>query len=349
MTVATKVQPRYDDTENVADFYWHHYRGQHEHQTVVLSLDTHDGELLIEIDSRVGGGTPADVWNGRVLWFPLPYIPTPAAANALLDRVAPMAQAVLDADSNDTGPRQAIAEYLDAGAEFTDADIVAVWTIDSIGDEWLHDVTADMTDDDLHAYGQRILSELAESAGHPVAVCQGIDYWLQAHRDLLIATVVAPPVVTPQPAIDQRVQRWDIYDIADHLADLPAMIRRGGEHADRAARYAHRYADVLFRAAERGGQVAPCDSRYATITPTVWLLTAEADAGAGDYTGITRIYSSYDAAVIALHRWIIEQGIDLDAAMYGSVRTETSLCGDPDPDTTDGIIVHYGINQTEVH
>jgi hypothetical protein len=213
------IQPRYDDVEGdatPADLYWHHYDGQREHQPVILSLDLRDGELLVDFDGRIGSGTPTDVYYGRVLWFTLPYIPTPAAANALLDRVTPKAQAILDAiaasanegddDDEPSGiwneaswdesqldahadpsgtARAALQEYLDQGAGFNDADIVAVWDIDGIDCSWADDVTADMDDDRIDALAGEILSELASNGGHGAAVCSGLTYWLRANRDEL--------------------------------------------------------------------------------------------------------------------------------------------------------------------
>lgn len=222
------VQPLYDDVDGAAwwrsvpaaDLYWHHYDGQREHQPVILSLDLRDGELLVDIDIQIGSGTPADTHYGRVLWFTLPYIPTPAAANALLDRVTPMAQAILDAlaasanegddddepsgiwnawDESQLGAhadpsgtaRAALQEYLDQGAGFEDADIVAVGDIDGIDCSWADDVTADMDDDRIDALADEILSELASNGGHGAAVCGGLTDWLRAKRDELRAAATA--------------------------------------------------------------------------------------------------------------------------------------------------------------
>lgn len=154
-------------------------------------------------------------------------------------------------------------------------------------------------------------------------------------------------IITQQP-ITERVQRWDVYDVADHLADLPAMIRRGGQQADRAARYVHRYAGVLFRAAERGGQVAPSVAGYQPVTAAVWLLDAEADFGGGDWAGARACFADRRDAELALDRFLAEHGIDRDAARWDQTVADTGTYGEPDPDTLDGIVVRFGITQMAV-
>lgn len=51
------------------------------------------------------------------------------------------------------------------------------------------------------------------------------------------------------------VQRWDVYDAADHIADIPWLIAAG--KLDEAAKVAQEWQHKLFRAAEIKGPVGP--------------------------------------------------------------------------------------------
>lgn len=72
----------------------------------------------------------------------------------------------------------------------------------------------------------------------------------------------------PRDPIQRRVQRWDVYDAADRLADIPWLIAKHS-HDPRMLRVIARYAQIvagdMFRMAERGGSVADCSTGYAGI------------------------------------------------------------------------------------
>jgi hypothetical protein len=59
------------------------------------------------------------------------------------------------------------------------------------------------------------------------------------------------------------VKRWDIYDIADHLEDLPGMLSRATEgqpwnrELEEAIGAVHYIALLAFQASTKGGSVAP--------------------------------------------------------------------------------------------
>ena len=55
--------------------------------------------------------------------------------------------------------------------------------------------------------------------------------------------------------LSHRVQRWDVYDAADHIADIPGLIALG-RYAE-AAEVAQEWERKLWLAAERGGIVGP--------------------------------------------------------------------------------------------
>lgn len=58
--------------------------------------------------------------------------------------------------------------------------------------------------------------------------------------------------VTP---INERVKRWDVYDIADELADVPSMVDAGWR--EYALAVIKDLEQRLWAAAERGGNVGP--------------------------------------------------------------------------------------------
>jgi len=63
----------------------------------------------------------------------------------------------------------------------------------------------------------------------------------------------------PRP-LKQSVARWDIYDAADSLDDIPALIQEYAGDPDRllaVARLVQMYAARLYRLSETGGKVGP--------------------------------------------------------------------------------------------
>lgn len=177
-----------------------HYQGQSNPQPVYVELDTRDGELLVDYDGTVGPGTTFAVNSGVMLRFPLPVTPTTAGANALLARIAPLAQAVLDAEeaveaqpqrSYEDGPSQADDSLQDALSDlraaledpFTDDEIVAVWTLESVGDldDIYAQITAETTDAELDEIEVGLLSQLAD--GYGAAVCDGLRETLEEERE----------------------------------------------------------------------------------------------------------------------------------------------------------------------
>lgn len=178
------------------------YEGQSGPQPVYVELDTRDGELSFDYDANVGGGDTPAVRNGIVLRFPFSAIPTVAAANAVLARLVPLAQAVLDAEeivelmpqrSVEDGPGQADDDYSDAldalraavAGSLTDGDTVAVWSLDGV-DGWVYEgITAESTDDELAEAEAGVLRFMAE--GYGAAICPGLIESLTEERDSLRA------------------------------------------------------------------------------------------------------------------------------------------------------------------
>lgn len=55
--------------------------------------------------------------------------------------------------------------------------------------------------------------------------------------------------------LNHRVQRWDVYDAADHIADIPGLIASG--QFALAIEVAQEWERKLWAAAQRGGTVGP--------------------------------------------------------------------------------------------
>jgi hypothetical protein len=79
----------------------------------------------------------------------------------------------------------------------------------------------------------------------------------------------------------------------------------------------------------------------------VFVLTADISDGA-DYDGIRSVHATQAGALARFDELLRSNGIDLGAVHYADVKLSTFLGGDPDPDTLDGVEIHWGINESEV-
>jgi hypothetical protein len=186
------------------------YPGQEAPQDCYVYLDTETGELGAEYDAKIGSGGPASVYYGRTLRWRIPVL-TAHAANALLDRLVPAAQTLVDGwvtewDGFNTigrpapGARGQIAQEArdliaedcgDAedggGVDWSIEDLVveidaAEWFVE--GDDAVSlGVTAQTTDAELERIATASCSEAASAgdAGHQVLM--GAVEWLTAARD----------------------------------------------------------------------------------------------------------------------------------------------------------------------
>lgn len=78
--------------------------------------------------------------------------------------------------------------------------------------------------------------------------------------------------------LSERVKRWDIYDIADELADVPGMISAVFDHPNelgtRLALAVVKIRDLerrLWQAAEQGGEVGPAPDYQQDPTFAQWV------------------------------------------------------------------------------
>lgn len=82
----------------------------------------------------------------------------------------------------------------------------------------------------------------------------------------------------------------------------------------------------------------------------VFVLTAEATGPEpGDYDGITSVHTTRVGALARFDQWLDRGEFDRGAVHYHDVDHTTFLGGDPDPDLLDGVEMHWGINEMEVH
>lgn len=75
------------------DELYRRYDGREKPQPCHLDLDLDLGNFGAEYNPEVGNAVPMAVHNGRELWYPIPCL-TADAANALMDRVAPLADRI---------------------------------------------------------------------------------------------------------------------------------------------------------------------------------------------------------------------------------------------------------------
>jgi hypothetical protein len=179
-----------DDADPLA--LYAHYAGQFDPQPVYVSIDTRDGELTIDYDGTVGGGTTEAIYRGVVRCLDVGVIPTADGGNGLLASVAPLAQVWLDAylAGRDESAGHAWSDLESAVADYNwpERDIVDVWPSDSITSDWIsgYDL-AGATDEQIEQWADAILAELAANNGGGVAVCDGLVFYMRQVRDEMTA------------------------------------------------------------------------------------------------------------------------------------------------------------------
>ncbi len=180
-----------------------HYPGQYSPQPVVLALSLKDGTLGCHYNPNVGGNAmPMSVWHQRTLWFTIPTL-TGSAANALMDRVAPLAREILADceivwDGNNhvgqLGPRAICAEgeiNVLCKEEFDPSELVGEMTAE---DWWIDGrqsaidvlgLTADTTDEQIAAMADEQVTA-AREGGEGYTILTGAREYLTAIRDDLV-------------------------------------------------------------------------------------------------------------------------------------------------------------------
>jgi len=204
------TQPKIIHCTEPAELY-RRYDGQSEAQDAYIELDLREGTLLADWDSEVGNAVPSAVYHGFERRYSIPVL-TAAAANRVMEEIAPMAARVLADweeiwDGNNMVARLGtdaeaaeaeIEEHLglalghgDHGFEhqgFGDEDLVAEWDIDGAvngSEAEEYGITAETTDDRLDEIEAEITRDLAQAGESKVAVVHGLDAYLRdLRRDL---------------------------------------------------------------------------------------------------------------------------------------------------------------------
>lgn len=184
------------------------YQGQSEPQPAYIALDLESGTMWASYDAIVGSGTPEEVHSGRERWYNIPLL-TGDAANALMRRLAPLAERVIadsDVEFNDSGNRvgilgpdaQAAEQEIDTltgngydGAEgmFGENELVSVWDVDSAvngSEAEEYGITSTTTDERLDEIAAAIVKDLTDASESGVAVVAGLDTYLTGLRDDLL-------------------------------------------------------------------------------------------------------------------------------------------------------------------
>jgi hypothetical protein len=106
MSTAITIQPVTDDTALYA-----HYDGQTNPQPCHIHLDCRDGVLWADYSGDVGNGTcSADERNGHIQYWGIPVLRA-AAANDLMQQIAPLAQRVVDGYDTDWDGNNTVAVF----------------------------------------------------------------------------------------------------------------------------------------------------------------------------------------------------------------------------------------------
>ncbi|MGW3491512.1 hypothetical protein [Streptomyces sp. NPDC001054] len=176
---------------------FHQYAGQSEAQPAYIELGLKDGILLADYEGEIGRAVPFSVFHGFDVRWSVPVL-TGAAANRVLEQVAPLARRML-ADWEEVwngnnmvarlgedarAAHEEIRDVLDSASE----DVVEEWDVDAAvnGDEISEfGITAQTTDERLREIEKKILADLADCsvAKDPVVVCAGLDAYLEELRE----------------------------------------------------------------------------------------------------------------------------------------------------------------------
>ena len=181
------------------------YAGNSDEQPAYIALDLTTGELYA--DYQPTNGTPMGVWLGQVRVWEIPPL-VADAANELLERIAPLAQRILDGSSIEVDPRTSdrvgVLDDDAAEAEREIGKIIQRWCEDQphrvVEEIRVRDwysacdvdpcdeigLTAETSDDELAQVAERIEQDI-RAAAEGVVVVTGAEAWARARRDELRA------------------------------------------------------------------------------------------------------------------------------------------------------------------
>ena len=180
-----------------------HLPRQGKAQPCYIHIDTSRGAMWADVDATLGGMVSFDIWHGRELRYSIPSGLTAESANALMDRIAPLADRVLAGASIMWNGHDHVGKFSDDASEASDeiericaemepapSDTIIEWDaesfFDAVKDEL--EVAADSTDDELKAKAARLESEHAtdEATGAPMILRGTYEYLVSLRENMQV-------------------------------------------------------------------------------------------------------------------------------------------------------------------
>lgn len=176
------------EVRDTTDLYCCH-DGRDGEQPCVVELECENGALSADylVDS---GTTPGEVWHGLTQQWGIPLL-TADTANALMHRIAPLAQKVLDGYEEIWDGSNHVGRLTEAASAASDkiermCDVVTGDMVVEYASDWFRSctpadigVTTDSTDADL----EQVAADALEYAGGDVHVIHGAEEFLREMRD----------------------------------------------------------------------------------------------------------------------------------------------------------------------
>lgn len=141
------------------------YPGQTAPQPAYVELDTETGELSADYDGEIGPAVPAAVYEGRVRRY---QVPKPDAwrladIESLLAEIAPLAERVIDAGTEDLHKIECEIEAMIEDMQPRRGDIVGVWQaadwLDGVDVAQEYGIGSHTTEAELEAIAAQIEAE----------------------------------------------------------------------------------------------------------------------------------------------------------------------------------------------
>ena len=146
---------------------WCKYSGQTNSQPVYIDLDLDTGVVTAGYNAEIGNAVPMAVWNGKVLRWSVPVVPTAEAMNRELAQLLPQFDRVASGQENAEGVQLEIEYHLQTC--FDTDDQVIVW---AAGD-WLSGtsseslgITADTTEAEAEEIARKLCDEAKDEGVH---------------------------------------------------------------------------------------------------------------------------------------------------------------------------------------
>jgi len=194
----TTVNIRKLGTETRHPLY-QYYHGQDQPQPAYLEIDLESGVVEADCSGEIGTAVPVRVWHGVVQRYGINNDLTYIEINELMDKIAPLAQRVIDGaevgynrqanlTASFSDDAQLAIESIEDACEGVETTSGGVWTANDLfqnfsAQETL-DITATTTDDEL----EKIIAEEVKSVEeHYDCTVVGLADYLTQVRDDLVA------------------------------------------------------------------------------------------------------------------------------------------------------------------